>query len=524
MEKRIRILENDKYLVIPIKAEQEKTQVLLLVDNIVTSEFNIPIGSGENEYSYDYLAYIPIIDYLGKEICLRGELPVNFINSIFTTETLKINRNERPLIHFTPDYGWINDPNGLVYLDGLYHMYFQYNPFDTKWDNMSWGHAVSKDLLHWEQKDTTLLPDEDGMIFSGCGLVNEQGLLGLPKDALLFFYSAAGNSNELSKGKEFVQKLAYSLDNGTSLIKKQTILPTICKENRDPKIFWHEASKAYIMCLWLEENDFAILRSPDLENWEESQRFTLDKGFECPDLFELEIETSKETNQNTKSKWVFWCADGYYYLGDFDGYEFLTDGVRKEAYMTQIPYAAQTISNVGNRVISIPWFRTKTVNNLYTGCMGIPREFSLLEYKNGLRLKQSLVHSIEKQQELVFEKGKEGIQSGKIRLDWNRNGAIKIDIKFGANFKELQSNLNCNILGVNISYNVTSGTLKVADEETIMKDRVKDFCIIYDKGIIEITANNGIIYAVFEVTCLSVKEEIEITSDSIAEIKVFEIL
>jgi sucrose-6-phosphate hydrolase SacC (GH32 family) len=521
MEKRIRILENDKYLVVPIKAKQKKKQIFLYVDDVVVSELNIPIGDEEKEYSSDYLAYLPMKDYQGKELCLSGDESEDFLNFISTADTIDIVRGDRPVIHFTPDYGWINDPNGLVYHNGLYHLYFQYNPFDTEWDNMSWGHAVSKDLLHWEQKDTTLLPDEDGMMFSGCGLVNEQGLLGLPKDALLFFYSAAGNSNELSKGKQFVQKLAYSLDNGTSLIKKQTILPTICKENRDPKIFWHEESKAYIMCLWLEENDFAIFRSTDLEQWKESQRFTLDKGFECPDLFQLSIEKCETKGLSAKSKWVFWCADGFYYLGDFNGYEFQTDGIRREAYATKIPYAAQTISNTGDRIISIPWFRTKTVDNLYTGCMGIPREFSLVECNNEIRLRQNIIHEIKNYQNLVFEKCKEVNETGTTSINWNRSGAIKIEIKMQT--IDFIDNLECSILGTNISYESTKSLLKVVDEEISLKEKITDFCIVFDKGIIEITSNNGIIYAVFQVAYENVKEEIIISSKQSVDIKVFEV-
>lgn len=524
MEKRIRILDNDKYLVIPIITKQDKKQIFLYVDERIVSELNIPISDEEKEYDCDYYAYVPMKDYQGRELCLSGDVSENFMKAIDTTDSMKINRIGRPSIHFTADYGWINDPNGLVYHNGLYHLFFQYNPFDTEWDNMSWGHAVSSDLLHWEQKDTTLLPDEDGMIFSGCGLVNEQGLLGLPKDALLFFYSAAGNSNELSKGKEFVQKLAYSLDNGTSLIKKQTILPTLCKENRDPKIFWHEESKAYIMCLWLEENDFGILRSTDLEHWQESQRFTLDKGFECPDMFKLNIEESDTQDSSVKSKWVFWCADGFYYLGEFDGYEFQTDGVRREAYATKIPYAAQTISNTDDRIISIPWFRTKTVDNLYTGYMGIPREFSLVEYNNELRLRQDIIHEIENQQNLVFEKSKEVKQSGTTNINWNRSGAIKIEINQQIILKEFIVNLECSILGTNISYDSTKSILKVADEEIPLKEKITDFCIVFDKGIIEITANNGIIYAVFQVEYENVKEEIIISFEDAVEIKVFEVL
>src|SRR5699024_2710544 len=107
----------------------------------------------------------------------------------------------RPSVHFTAVHGWINDPNGLIYADGLFHYYFQYNPFDTEWQNMSWGHAVSRDLLHWRQEETVMSPDEDGPIFSGSAVENQQGLLGQPQEALLYFYTAAGGSSRWSAGK-----------------------------------------------------------------------------------------------------------------------------------------------------------------------------------------------------------------------------------------------------------------------------------------------------------------------------------
>ena len=108
----------------------------------------------------------------------------------------------------------MNDPNGLVYAEGVYHLYFQHNPFDVQWENMSWGHAVSRDLLHWEQKDDVLFPDETGTMFSGSGIVNDRKMLGLPEDALVFFYTAAGNNNKWSAGKQFTQRIAYSTDGG----------------------------------------------------------------------------------------------------------------------------------------------------------------------------------------------------------------------------------------------------------------------------------------------------------------------
>lgn len=518
-ENRILIGEQDHYLVIPILAEKPKKKIFFIVEDTYFTELNIPMLEEEEvEYQYDYLAFLPISQFQGKEILLKGDYTQNFINSVHTAKHIIKKRQNRPQIHFTPDYGWINDPNGLLYQGGLYHLYFQYNPFDTQWDNMSWGHAISKDLLHWEQIDTVLFPDEDGTIFSGCGIVNEFGLLGLPKDALLFYYSAAGNANELSKGKDFVQKLAYSLDGGNTLTKSLVAVPTICKENRDPKVFYHEPTKAYIMCLWLEGNEFAILRSVDLKKFEISQRLFLDQGFECPDLFELKIED--ESGENTQeTKWVFWCADGYYYLGNFDGYEFHVEGSKKEAYHTKLPYAAQTISNMDGRVISIPWLRTKTVNKLYTGCMGLPREFNLCRCKGELRLKQSLPKEIRERINIIYSMNSK--ESKEVNLKWEKESVLGLQLTLKKD--QTSKGFHGFILGCEVEYNQENGVIKVGEEQIPIKTPIEELSMIFDSGIIEITANNDIIYAVIQLEQSISNDEINLSSNEISELMIYEV-
>ena len=133
---------------------------------------------------------------------------------------------DRLAFHLMPETGWMNDPNGLVCQDGIYHLFYQHNAFGTKWDNMSWGHAVSEDLLHWEHRSMAILPDEDGTIFSGSGLCNEKGLLELPENALVFFYTSAGGSSDSpwSEGRQFTQRIAYSTDRGETLHKKNQVI------------------------------------------------------------------------------------------------------------------------------------------------------------------------------------------------------------------------------------------------------------------------------------------------------------
>lgn len=314
------------------------------------------------------------------------------------------NNMYKPSLHFTPSYGWMNDPNGLVYHDGIYELYYQHNPRGIDWNCMTWGHARGTDLLHWEDLGDVLEPDENGLMFSGCAIRNDRGLLGLPKDALLFFYTAAGHSSRESKGKPYTIRLAYSTDGGNTLIKKDgiceagEIMETLAAENRDPKVFWHEESGAYILVLWIENNDFGIWRSENLEQFTMTQRVTPESGYECPDLFRLPVISTKEGGRETgEEKWVFWTAHGYYYVGSFDGYEFHQEQERRCASQmgpdVVLPYAAQTFSGP-EKVLSVSWLRTKCVGGRTTGMMSIPKEFSLIRNKDGYILRQNFPSAV----------------------------------------------------------------------------------------------------------------------------------
>jgi len=372
-----------KYLLIPVNIHGETTLVSFYADKKKIYEFMIPVITA-NSCDPDYYAPLPVYKWKNQLITITGAVPSSFLEDIHLSEHLPAKPESRPKYHFTPTSGWINDPNGLVYKDGIYHLFFQHNPFHVEWGNMSWGHAISKDLLHWKQLEDVMFPDEDGTIFSGCAIINERGLLGLPKDALIFFYTSAGNTSDWSQGKKFVQKIAYSLDNGNTLIKKEgCILEHIAGENRDPKVYWHEDAKIYYMILYLENNDFAIFNSHDLEHWEMTQRLTLSGAWECPDLREVPIEGGG-------SKWMLLTADGYYYLGDFDGQHFTTDYVRHEAFSTKLPYAAQTFYGT-DQVIMIPWLRTKNPGQIYRGMMGIPRILTLTKENDEFILQQKKI-------------------------------------------------------------------------------------------------------------------------------------
>ena len=420
------------------------------------------------------------------------------------------NNMYKPSLHFTPSYGWMNDPNGLVYHDGIYELYYQHNPRGIDWNCMTWGHARGTDLLHWEDLGDVLEPDENGLMFSGCAIRNDRGLLGLPKDALLFFYTAAGHSSRESKGKPYTIRLAYSTDGGKTLIKKDgiceagEIMETLAAENRDPKVFWHEESGAYILVLWIENNDFGIWRSEDLEQFTMTQRVTLESGYECPDLFRLPVISAKEGGRETgEEKWVFWTAHGYYYVGSFDGYEFHQEQGRRCASQmgpdVVLPYAAQTFSGP-EKVLSVSWLRTKCVGGRTTGMMSIPKEFSLIRNKDGYILRQNFPSAVME----AFAQTENGILDGACCLKLcNQNplpfvpepetmGMHDEDMEWEIRFLSKETCL--------LKLECQRDTKKLFFTRGIVTDSCETGCelenleLIYDHGILELLGNNGTFY------------------------------
>lgn len=474
-----------RYITIPVWAEEPLKKLEVFCEEESgrqkVFELRVPEGPGKPGLEKNYGAPIPADQYRGKKLIFEGDFSDAFFREIQNVEEAEGMAGQqvkgcRPTVHFTPQTGWINDPNGLVYQNGVYHLYFQHNPFDTKWENMCWGHAVSTDLLHWEQQDTVLFPDDHGMIFSGSGIVNERGLLGLPKDALVFFYTAAANCNDWAAGRDSVQRIAYSMDGGRTLVKTdQGVVEPLNWENRDPKVFWHEESSAYIMMLWIEGNVFGILRSTDLLEWQLSDRVTLEGGFECPDLFCLLDDAGCR-------RWVFTTADGYYYLGDFDGYHFRQTARRRCAYMNKAPYAAQTYSNVPDRRVFVPWLRMEFPGKNYTGAMGIPRELSLTGEGDEARLCFRPVR------EFLALVGESGVAES--------NGICMLNKKC-----EEGSAAYCwDLAGVRVCYNSESGAFTVGDETVDLPAGITDFSFIVDGPVLEVTAEHDTILGMFELT------------------------
>lgn len=497
-----------KYLLIPVAAGRPLEELSIYADGKKVYDFKIPVSESTGCYEFQYYAPIPLSEYAGSVIEIEGNTGQAFLEALAFSDTVPKKADSHPAIHFSANTGWINDPNGFFYSGGIYHLFFQHNPFDIRWENMSWGHAVSTDLLHWQQRDTVLYPDEDGTIFSGCAIVNERGLIDLPADSPVFFYTSAGNQSAWSRGKEFVQKIAYSPDAGESIRKTGiTAVHHIAGANRDPKVYWHEESKGYYMVLYLEGNEFAILRSGDLVNWKISQRISLECAWECPDLVRVPVEGGG-------SRWIFWSADGFYYLGDFDGYTFTQTGPKMEAYASALPYAAQTCWGE-ERILSVPWLRTGNEGRTYTGTMGLPRELTLAKYGGRLKLRQRPVRELSQCMEEVKESGRKE-DTVFYRVNSESAAELSVTLRKGRGFAAAVGKIKVRYHSENRRLTV-DGCVMQTDEEKWRKAEenrsgsggmVKEIrlekepdtvSVLADHEIMEITIDEGMVCAAFEI-------------------------
>jgi Beta-fructosidases (levanase/invertase) len=304
----------------------------------------------------------------------------------------------RPQFHFTAQKGWMNDPNGLVWLDGEYHLFFQHNPKGTEWGNMTWGHAVSTDLLHWQQLPNALEPDKLGTMFSGSAVIDERNTAGFGKKGekpLVCIYTAAGGTSDESKGQPFTQCIAYSLDKGRTFTKYSgnPVLKHVAGENRDPKVVWHAPTRRWIMALYLTGNDYGLFSSPDLKQWTELQRVHMPDCSECPDFLPIKVDGSRGT-----TKWIITAANGRYVVGDFDGRKYSTDGKVHQVEFGANCYAVQTYSGIpghDGRRIQMAWMNGGSFPRMpFNQQMAIPCELTLRRTTDGLRLYKQPVREL----------------------------------------------------------------------------------------------------------------------------------
>lgn len=314
----------------------------------------------------------------------------------------------RPVYHHTPAYGWMNDPNGMFYKDGVYHLYFQYNPYGSVWGNMHWGHSTSTDLMHWKFEGCAIVPDAWGAIFSGSCVVDYENTAGFGKEAVVAFYTSAKST---PWGDIQMQSMAYSLDNGKTFTKYEgnPILTSSEKDFRDPKVFWYAPGKHWVMILAVGQH-MEIYSSVNLKEWKKESEFGAMQGahggvWECPDLVEIPVEGSRE------KKWVLICnlnpggpfggSAAQYFVGSFDGKKFVNESPTQTKWMDwgKDNYATVTWNNAPDgRCIALGWMSNwQYANNVptrqYRSANTLARDLTL--YREGQELYLKSTPSVE---------------------------------------------------------------------------------------------------------------------------------
>ncbi len=381
-----------KYLNIPVEQKQDRQRVVIR-EGVSDSTYDvIRIAEGKP----DYWVFRDVSALKGKILKLAFSRKVSGIDLIhqddhFPGEDSLYKEVGRPQFHFSSRRGWNNDPNGLIYHKGEYHLFYQHNPYEVNWGNMHWGHAVSIDLLHWTELPDALFPDTLGTMFSGSAVTDKKNTSGFGKDALVAIYTASG--------KKMTQNIAYSLDGGRSF-RKYAGNPVLGPD-RDPKVFWYEPQKKWVLVMY-NENYNAIYDSKDLKTW--TYRSKVNGFYECPEFFELSIDGNPQNR-----KWVMYGASGTYMIGTFDGNRFIpTSG--KFMYTSGSLYAAQTYNDAPDgRRIQIGWGNIDHKGMPFNQLMLFPNELTLRTTPEGVRLFCEPIREIEKLHDKKYEWKNTGI-------------------------------------------------------------------------------------------------------------------
>jgi len=474
--------------------------ISLDVEGETARQFEIELAENQP----DWWAFLDLEPFRGRRVMIRiDDVPQGSraLESIEQGDVIRGAENLyreklRPQFHFSSRRGWNNDPNGLVYYEGEYHLFYQHNPFGWKWGNMHWGHAVSTDLVHWRELGDALHPDALGTIFSGSAVVDLTDTAGFQKGTekpIICIYTAAGNTNALSEGRPFTQCIAYSTDRGRTFTKysDNPVLDHIVAENRDPKVIWYAPESKWIMALYLDENDFALFASADLKHWERLSAVNLLGASECPEFFEIPVEGA-----SGDSRWVFYGGNGLYLVGDFDGIRFTPESGPHPLNFGNCFYASQTFNNIpasdGRRIL-MPWGRLDSPGMPFNQMIGLPVELTLRTTPEGPRLFTNPVRELESLRTVnrTFPGG--SIAPGENPLDSVEGELfdILLDIEPGR-----ASEIILTIRGVTVSYNVSERRLTCLDRSAPLEPvrggiRLR---LLVDRTTIDIFGNQGRVY------------------------------
>lgn len=396
----------ENYMLLPVQDDAPEGKICIVRNNVQEGTFmNVRLARERVD------SYVPFVlsAYKGQHISIDIQgVPENALcwKELKMSDSFDMTNKEkfRPVYHHTPAYGWMNDPNGMFYKDGVYHLYFQWNPYGSVWANMHWGHSTSTDLMHWNFEGSAIVPDAWGAIFSGSCVVDHNNTAGFGKDAVIAFYTSAKAS---PWGDVQSQSMAYSLDNGKTFTKYEgnPILTSSERDFRDPKVFWYAPGKHWVMMLAVGQH-MEIYSSANLKEWKKESEFGAMQGahggvWECPDLVEIPVEGTRE------KKWVLICnlnpggpfggSAAQYFVGSFDGKKFVNESPTQTKWMDwgKDNYATVTWNNAPDgRCIALGWMSNwQYANNVptrqYRSANTLARDLSLYRLGTELYLKST---------------------------------------------------------------------------------------------------------------------------------------
>ena len=379
--KHLQLAASGRYLILPVRRGPVAGRMRLRAPGLEVREFDIELGDAAHA-DYEVFTDLGADRPAGASVELEyeGTAALDGVRCAAQPPgAAELYREPlRPQFHFSSRRGWLNDPNGLVYHAGTYHLFYQHNPYGTEWGNMHWGHAVSEDLVHWTERPVALYPDALGTMFTGCAVVDHHNTSGLgsgPQPPIVLLYTAAGEWARPPVA--YTQCLAFSADGGATwhLYDGNPVLPHQAGQNRDPKVIWHPQSERWIMALYLERTAYALFASPNLIDWERTCDLDLPGCTEVPDFFPLAVD-----GDPGDVRWVFWGANTTYLVGSFDGRTFEPQGGPRRLQPSGQHYAAQTFSDIpaaDGRRIMIGWMRQSLPGMPFSQFMSVPHTLHL---------------------------------------------------------------------------------------------------------------------------------------------------
>lgn len=401
----VRVTNPSKYLILPIEENMPDSRIDVLVNGNIMTTIHARLANNNVDYTvpFDLTPYTKQGDVLLNIVTSNDRSTAREASDYICWEEMTLsndfdtsNREKyRPAFHHTPLYGWMNDPNGMFYKDGVWHLYFQYNPYGSKWQNLTWGHSTSPDLMRWTQQPNAIEPNGLGLVFSGSSVVDHNNTAGFGKNEVIAIYTSAGASQ--------VQSLAHSSDNGQTFENfSSNPIITTPREARDPNMFWNaETNRWNLVLAGALDHEILFFSSPDLKNWKYESSFGQGYGcqegvWECPDLVKLPVRGTDE------EKWVLIVninpggpmggSATQYFVGDFDGHTFTPDnGKEKTRWMDfgKDHYATVTWSNAPeNRHTAIAWmsnweYANEVPTQQFRSANSLPRDLDLFRAPDG---------------------------------------------------------------------------------------------------------------------------------------------